>query len=505
MPRRLCAKLYVEEGTCPCAPGTGPGSTVGTGAEFLHDGTQLAWSCAGGSYTGDGILCGSTTIDIDISFTTVGTDCYVMLTSSCLGYEQVGTGPDTRLKLVMSSDPYTNDKKKQSCLDFTFAFEIDMSSCDSDCTSAVLLIQPDSMECRGTPMERDSRPATIDECSYTRICATYTSPTGTGDPETKVCLTDGTGGRDNYWTASFLSGSLIATITQDGANFDQLTLTTTSDSPLTPTMTIADCQNNFKLTWELTSGATITVEGDQHTGCADCTCVCECLCVTRVNSTTGEATRTLACWNGTGTGTGESWSNGDLEVTMTCDYCNDVTEIILNIDPTATPFTLDCPDVDALISITTGDNPEDVTIACRKCTPCVIPATVIDDCGCASVPTTLTATIENVTDCACADAVATTLYYNFDSVSPQWYGLMPSVCGVSDLVVTLTCGGGTCGGNSGCDQYELTICGGEACADVPAGTGSCCSPFELLFQGLGGGCSVCNDPVTSDFNVRITE
>jgi hypothetical protein len=514
MPQRLCARLYVEEGPCSCAPVTGTGTALGTGVTYLADGFQLSWSCVGGVYSGDGFICGGTLVDIEISFDTTDGECSAMLTSSCLGYTQVGSGTDNRLKLpmgVVGSAPYDNDVKKQSCLDFTFLFEIDLSTCDDTCETAIILIQPDNTQCFGTRMEKDTKigTGTEENCYYTRVCMTYTqhaTGNGTGNTESEVCITTDTEGGDDTWVATFLEGSVTATVSQDGSNLDQLTLSITSGTPDTATQTVTDCLTDFDITWTIDNGDILRARGSQRAGCQDCKCLCKCLCITRVNTNDGSATKSLVCWDeNPGTGP-EGWlgpgTGTSLELNVTCDYCNDNTVILFNIDGTVAHTPGTCPDVDISTTVEIDGVSYEYYILCDKCVPCVLPDEIEDFCGCDTIPYSFTATIEDVSDCDCADEVTTTMYYNFDPVNPAWFGVFANLCETSDIQVTLVCGGESCSDNDGCEKFELTICGNASCAEVSA---DCCDPFELVFTGLGGGCEVCDEPATSAFNVRLTE
>jgi hypothetical protein len=511
MPQRLCARLYVEEGGCICAPVTGAGTALGTSSAYLSDGFQLAWDCAARKYTGEGFLCGTTTVDISISFDTTDGECSAMLTSTCLNYD-TGTGAiDTRLTLPMGgTGTYDNDVKKQSCLDFTFLFEIDLSTCDASCETALILIEPEDTECIGTPMESEAKTGTgtLENCYYTKACMTFTqhsTGTGTGNTESEVCITTHTGTGDDTWVATFLGGSVTATVSQDATNLDELTLSITSGTPNTPTQTITDCLNGFDITWTIDNGDTLRLQGNQRVGCTDCKCLCRCLCVTRVNTADGSATRTTTCWD-TSPGTGpEGWVGTGIGVNVACNYCTETTIVTLDLGTgtlSATPGT--CPDIDISTSALVSGVNEDIYIECQKCTPCVLPDTISGFCFCADTPYSLTATIENVTDCACADTATATMYYNFNEDSPAWFGVFPSLCSGADLDVTLECDVGDCDGNSGCDRFRLTTCTNSVCADAAVGTADCCDPFEQLFTGVGAGCSSCDDPATADFDVRVT-
>jgi hypothetical protein len=151
-----------------------------------------------------------------------------------------------------------------------------------------------------------------------------------------------------------------------------------------------------------------------------------------------------------------------------------------------------------------GGITEEVYIECQKCDSCVIPDSISGFCVCDETPYQLTATIENTTDCDCGAGATATLYYNFNPEDEFWFGIFPSFCGRGDLEITLRCDGGTCGGNIECERFELEVCTGITCADADSGTAGCCDPFELLFTGIGGGCSDCDDPATADFDIRVT-
>lgn len=492
LPLRLCVDLFTDEVGCICA---GTLYTPVASDQFVLDCSlpEVTWS---GS-----LICANapnSPIDITIGFLKIDGDCYVYLASVCLGYVD-SPGYDTRLILPMGGPYHDDDARRARCVDFSFDFDVDLSNCLPTCNAATISVSRDSLICRGSDrvgVNLSPCSYAFDSCLYDRVCIQYEESYGYEGTieEVKVCITKNDYG--DFWEATF--NGVTITITPSPDNLKELTLIITEGTPEQSVQIIEYC-DEFKVSWIIDDGSIVTIIGDQHAGCSDCKCVCESLCVTIFNETNPTtAIRGLATWDEVclrWVGVGETfWTS--------CDFCTGITTLRSSVSIHFIEDLLECPDITVNSNFDSGEDVYSIYIDCEKCIDCDLPTDISNVCTCNSVPIELTATIENVTDCACADAGTAQLYYNFDPIDPAWKGVFKNLCGLGDVIVVLKCDGGNCSANSGCERFQLQVdcSAGIGCASV----GCTCDPFELLFEGIGGGCANCDDPVGANFDVRIT-
>lgn len=488
VPKKVCLFLWTTEEGCACV----------TESEYEPaDATQLTFNCDLGGWSG-ALACNGTAIDIEIGFhrDATGEPLEIYLQSNCLGY--VG---DYRLFLPWGGEYDDAETRRTNCENMGIEFDIDLSDsdCIAGCGAARITLELDDLACR----EFDRPETNAYDCEdYTVACIEYETYGGTIYREKNVCLESGS------WDATLNDVEISIAPSSEP---HELTLTISEGEPYQATLT-PECPFMFA-EWEMDDGSRVRIWGDQRAGCTDCLCVCENLCVSRYPSgNEGTASRNLLSWSPIY----QQWSGG-WTIAPVCDPCTGITSFELTDEAGTITFSNDgeCPDLSVAGLGRTIDEIEYVYyIECKKCQDCVLPSTVEDECdaSCPDVglPITLTATVENPNaDCLCADGLTATLNYNFHPTDPAWIGSFQSGCldgvGSGRVAIRLECDSSDCVDEmEPCRNLKLSInCGGPPfqCPE----SGCSCDPLDLLFGGFGGGCTNCDEPATSQFDIRITE
>lgn len=510
LPSRICATLYVDDSSSQCFVGSG----------VPVDSTQLSLDCTYKDYIGS-LACSGENIDISLSFSLDGSGCYTRFQSNCLSHSG-----DSAVMYQMGGTNQSIDIRKSGCLNFhddassAFNFPVGLSGCLSTASNDSY-IQFTKGDYTYLPYY-EAEPSSESLCIYSKSCITYESGVvgeiGYISETNTLCSVSGS------WTTSFNDGT-TAEISGYG---DPTYLELANTSLGTPTLKnqLANCPPMYAewSSWvDNHEDISISILGDRRKKCTDCSCWCRCLCVTYTEeAANGMLTlnRGLMCgendwvtWSGWTGELNDVYSTGIFEVpdiTLECvEPCDGTTTYTRAQHRGETDF-IACPDIDISFTVPIGVGYSGYTLdaECAKCVDCSLEPSVADlgCCAGSGIPTTLTATIEDAGDCGCADGATGTLFFNHavNSAFQYWTGAIENVCGVGDVSVKLTCGGDFCGGGDACTSWELEVggsCTGLECAQ----TGCDCDVIELLFNAVGVGCAVCDDPVIADFNIRITE
>ena len=276
------------------------------------------------------------------------------------------------------------------------------------------------------------------------------------------------------------------------------------------------------VTWIFDDGS-ISISKDPHyfnNEFSDCGCICRCLCVTRLDDAvyatppprtmTGidclEQLSIVGCgykwthgWSVTLTNPEDPYDTQDINFWLSYNCVTGLT--YMNTSLSDVPIAITCPDIANLpgsgapttinwnIVPGGGQQPYLLQVKCVACETCSIGTVTSACCPYRELPATLTIeVVETNVDCVILLGSIGTLIWNGDEFDPIWTGIL------FGHEFILRCGG--------CDEigsWCLTGCGPL----ILANSGSC-SPFELNFCG-GGGCASCNEPVTSEYCVLITE
>jgi hypothetical protein len=496
LPKRACVRLYTTSEDCPCA-------TEDIAVAAVSN--QAAVDCSGEWPTYVAILyCGGSPITLSFTFEKDEEGCWVYLESACLGY----TGED-RLRVPIGGEDHDDPTRRENCIAFGFEFDVDLSGCEYECGAGIISLELDEMLLWE---EEYNEP---EDCIYGRVCICH-DPAGPDSGASKTCekvCVDGEG-VDASWEAELDAGDVLISVESESPLILSLSTSGGLSAPVEPNQE-AECPG-MRTVWELENGDTISVLGERRIVVNDstCRCHCECICVTYRESETTNAPmrRALACWDEDYQGWTAVLSDPleiDPDVSISFsrrhDHCTGNSYLVLegSADPDNERQLTECPNFNVGWAVHDyhGEEGEavDITVQCAGCTDCTAP-TIVEDCqACPEIPVTLTVTIENTNaDCACAEGLTATIVYDFDPISPAWRGTFTTGC-FNGVTVELTCSG-----EYGCDgAFRLNL---SCFPNNDANTGDCsCDPLEIVFTGQGGGCGQCDEPATSQFDVRITE
>lgn len=511
-PLRLCVTLTMPEG-CAC-PGDDPTDdadrTIGAYCEL---------DCTEYSYTGS-FACRGTgqTVDFKIYMVeTIGapSECWLAFESECLGY----IGPDLLL-IPLGGEYQDRDEKRAECDSFSWDFEIDLGECFYGCGAGTVSIAPADT----VPVPR----CCPTSCPYARACLTLTSDYG--EEKLLVCVTEGAYG--HYYRALFddpFSAQQIEVVVHvDDADLSDGMLDLRIEADFLGQLVSEETQSvacpYMVAEWEFYDGWTLSIKGDNHAGCSDCRCVCRCICVTKITdnflATVPTVFTGVGCWEETYACADGEPGGWDVELTdiegeqdaqtarfhLECDECTGTTYIVYDGKPNDRR-EIDCPDIRnpaapevpiEWVVTDEGEQPYTIRVECVACRPCGVRPPITPCCpDRAYLPPVLHLEITSTNAaCTCLLGLTAVLIFNGDEFDPKWTGTLTGAgggCPDGTAELTLECSG------PGCDSWTLTGCG-----PMELQAGCSCDPLELAFCG-GGGCSLCEDPATSEYCLVITE
>lgn len=418
-------------------------------------------------------------------------DCRIWLTSEALGYDLTDYG-DTRVSA------YLGDARRATCENHEWTFDVDLTPVGGSDQGRLVMSAAPYTGRRPSPLRDLTGYA---RCWYRRIC--FTIDDGYEERQAWGCWDDyqrawsGHVDHDGTWFIVYedVEDPTVLSLLSAWGDGEQVT---------------AACPR-MSADWDLGYGVTASVRGDSLAACRDCQCWCECLCVTFTDPQ-GVRTRAVVCEDPyTG---GWSVAFGDLEfgLSLDCIGCeNPITMLVLD-----SPIevigdnrrSIICPDrIEATWGLRLSESETvaiEVTCAtCGECPELGVPTTCCPD---RLLPTTLTATVENIVGCGNADGATFPVSIEGPVTESCWVGFvdvdvpyLPNKCRIR---FGLRCNGMEFRGSTSAAPCttEMTIVG-ELLS---------CDPLEIVFERtvedgpIRIGCCEAPGP-ESEIRVRITE
>lgn len=508
VPKRACVRIYSDAD--PYTP-------------LAVEQCQL--SCEG-EYIGSLTCDGGTPIDYTISFLKdlYTNACEILLASTALGL----TGDD-RVRQPMGGEYADTTVKRRECRAMAFDFPVSLAGtgCGGGGTGFISISPGDYIG--REPVPECGPGSDPDRCICDMACITFTDVDEYGEPiekKTTACSTVNEYDQGE-WAFNFDGGPrgrIIVAKEEPNPQF-RLELDIPENpgdvdlpEPIEPVQDTC-CHNNtypapspegcrMHAAWDSWDGepysqARIRIAGEPWNTCSDCNCWCRCLCVTF--STIDGLQSKEACWDEYESAWLVDFEDEDVgtvtvRLELVCDGCeNPTTKILLSTSAstiTTNPQGVVCPDlITGVWSLDLGGNKSaSLRAECKSCEQECL-SFIPTGCCYEDISPNLTATIEDVAECANLDGATVPLVYA--ESGGAWFGELTTDLDGQPCVTrfSMTC---TQAG------WQLFTEGGAVIATSTAAT---CSPFEIEFCPIGAVLAGCCDGnrVLASMCIRVTE